>query len=290
MIESKRFGFTALVGEPNVGKSSILNSIMNKKLSIVSHKVQTTRFRLNGIMQIGNSQLAFIDTPGIGEARSLRDRGYNKIAWRSIHDANIVALVLDAKNGITEGTRMIVNRLKLNFPRNVNTIVIVNKIDLVDKVRILLLSEKISKDLGFEDIFYVSATKRLGLDDLKCWLASNIPYGDWLFENDQLSDAPLDFIFSEITREKIFLRLHDEIPYDIEVKTREWKNYKNHSCKIFQDIYVARASQKGIVLGKNGEVIKSISIKAREDMSNFLSKTVHLFLRVRLKKEMSREQ
>ena len=290
MAESKRFGFTALVGEPNVGKSSILNAMINKKLSIVSHKVQTTRFRLNGIMQVEKSQLVFIDTPGICETRSLRDRKYNKVAWRSIHEANIVALVLDAKNGITEGTNTIIKRLRSNFPKAVNTIAVVNKIDLADKLNILLLSEKISKDFGIEDIFYVSAKKRLGFDALKGWLASNVPHGDWLFEKDQLSDAPLNFIVSEITREKIFLRLHDELPYDIEVKTREWKNQKDDSCMIFQDIFVERASQKGIVLGKNGEAIKSISINAREDMSKFLSKKVHLFLRVKLKKAMSREQ
>ncbi len=284
MSKPKKFGFVALIGEPNVGKSSILNAIIEKKLSIVSHKVQTTRFRLNGITHVDNSQLVFIDTPGICEVHSLRNRAYNKVAWKSIYEANIIALVVDAKNGISEGTKLIVKRLKQNIQQDAHTIAIINKIDLSDKIKIFVLAKELSEMFGLVDIFYLSSKKKLGFEDLKRWLASNLPDGKWHYEKDKLSDASLNFIVSEITREKIFHRLHDELPYDLEVKTSEWRTVRGSSSKIFQDIYVERESQKRIVLGKNGEAIKNISIKAREDINRFLGKKIHLFLRVRVKK------
>ena len=284
MSKINKFGFVALMGEPNVGKSSILNTILEKKLSIVSHKVQTTRFRLNGILCERESQIAFIDTPGICDAKSLRERSYNKVAWQCIYDTNIVALVIDAKKGINNQTELIYKRLKSNSDDSIELVVILNKIDLVDKSKLLSLAAHVSKSYGISEIFFVSAKKRLGFDGLKKWLAENIPNGDWVFDAKQISDAPLNFVVGELTREKIFLRLHDELPYDLEVKTIEWKNNNDSSCSIFQDIYVSRDSQKGIVLGKKGEVIKKISIAARKEISNFLGKKVHLFLRVRSKK------
>ncbi len=283
MTTNEKFGFVALIGEPNVGKSSILNNFLDKKISIVSHKVQTTRFRLNGIIQVKSSQMAFIDTPGICDARTLKERSYNKVAWRSIHDANIVALVIDAKKGITDSTRLIAKRLKLNIVEHTNIIIVLNKIDLVDKERILQITSNIYDEFGNFDTFFVSARKGIGFDDFREWLASSIPDGKWFYKSDQLSDMPLEKIMAELTREKIFLRLHDELPYDLEVETVDLKK-ANNTYVIHQEIYVTRESQKGIVLGKNGRVIKEISIKARHEIENFLDQKVHLFLKVKLKK------
>ena len=175
MIADKKFGYIALIGEPNVGKSSILNNLLDKKISIVSHKVQTTRFRLNGIVQTGNSQMAFIDTPGICDAKNIKERSYNKVAWRSLHEADIVSLVIDAKKGITASTRLIVKRLKLNFGEKTNMIFVINKIDLVDKERIFLLASRIYQEFGNIEIFFVSARKGKGFDDFKKWLIINLP-------------------------------------------------------------------------------------------------------------------
>lgn len=280
----RKFGFVALIGEANVGKSSILNALLNKKLSIVSHKVQTTRFRLNGITRVANSQLAFIDSPGICDARNLRERAYNKVAWQCVSEADTVALIFDGKRGITQLSRLIVKRFKSNFSSGGQLIAIINKIDLVDKTKLLSLTQEISSEFGISDIFFVSAKKRLGLDDLKKWLAQNIPGGDWLYSDDLLSDSPLKFIVSEMTRGKIFLRLHDELPYDLEVVTTEMENTKDNGCKIFQEVYVLRESQKGIVLGKNGSAIKKISIEARKEIESFLERKTHLFLNVKLKR------
>ena len=283
MAANKKFGFIALIGEPNVGKSSMLNYLLEKKISIVSHKVQTTKFRLNGITQEGSSQMAFIDTPGICDARNLRERNYSKVAWRSIHDADIVALVVDAKNGITDSTRLIVKRLNLNFVENIKMIIVLNKIDLVDKERVLKLASDISEEFGNFDIFFVSARKGKGFDDFRKWLASNVPDGKWFYKSNQISDMPLDKIMAELTREKMFTRLHDELPYDLEVETIDWKR-ANNTYVVHQEIYVSRESQKGIVLGKNGRVIKEISIKARHEIESFLGQKVHLFLKAKLKK------
>ena len=282
----RKFGFVALIGEPNVGKSSVLNCLLKKKISIVSHKVQTTRFRLNGIIQARSSQIAFIDTPGICDARNLKERGYNKVAWRSIHDADIVALIIDARSGITNATRLIGNRLKLNFEEKTNMIVVLNKIDLVDKERIILLASDIDKEFGNLDTFFVSARKGIGFGDFRKWLASNTPHGKWLYKGNQLSDMPLGKIMAEMTREKIFIRLHDELPYELEVETVDWKRIHN-TYVVHQEVYVARESQKGIVLGKNGRVIKEISIKARYEIEKFLGQKVHLFLKAKLRSHKS---
>ena len=286
MAVKRKFGFVALIGEPNVGKSSVLNCLLEKKISIVSHKVQTTRFRLNGIIQAGSSQIAFIDTPGICDARNLKERSYNKVAWRSIHDANIVALIIDARSGITNATRLIGKRLKLNFEEKTNMIVVLNKIDLVDKERIFLLASDIYKEFGNSDTFFVSARKGIGFGDFRKWLASNIPDGKWLYKGNQLSDMPLGKIMAEMTREKIFIRLHDELPYELEVETVDWKRTHN-TYVVHQEVYVARESQKGIVLGKNGRVIKEISIKARYEIEKFLGQKVHLFLKAKLRSHKS---
>jgi GTPase len=277
---ARRCGFVAIIGAPNVGKSTLVNALTDGKVTIVSPKVQTTRTTIRGIAIVGNAQLVFVDTPGIFAPRRRLDRAMVAVAWSGAHDADIVALMLDARRGIDEDAAAIIAKLaEVAGPR----ILILNKIDLVDKPRLLGLVREANERLAFAATFLVSALNGDGVADIKTWLAGHVPAGPWLYPEDQISDAPLRALAAEITREKIYLRLHQELPYHSTVETDVWKELRDGAVRIEQTIYVERESQRKIVLGKGGRAIKTIGAQARKEISSLIEKPVHLFLFVKVR-------
>jgi GTP-binding protein Era len=275
-----RCGFVALIGSPNSGKSTLTNALVGAKVTIVTHKAQTTRGPVRGILLDGQSQVILVDTPGIFQPKRRLDRAMFATAWERAGDADIVALVIDAKRGLDDGLEPILSRLpQIKRP----TIAVLNKIDIVDKPELLCLTSELSAGKHFDEIFMVSALTGDGVGDLKTYLAQNVPAGPWLYPDDQLTDASLRQTAAEITREKLFLRLHDELPYSLTVETTEWKELNDGSVRIEQTIYVQRDSQKKIVLGAKGETIKRISMEAREDIATMAGVPAHLFLFVKVR-------
>jgi GTP-binding protein Era len=276
----RRCGFIALIGAPNVGKSTLINAIVGAKVTIVSHKVQTTRTLLRGIVTEGETQLIFIDTPGIFQPRRRLDRAMVTGAWTGANDADMAAILIDAKRGIDEETGAIIDQIvSLQRPK----ILIVNKIDLVEKPTLLALVKSATERAAFAATFMVSALTGDGVADLKHWLAGQAPVGPWHYPEDQITDAPLRQLAAEITREKLYLRLHQELPYQSTVETNSWKELKDGSVRIEQTIYVERASQRKIVLGKAGQTIKAIGAEARREIAGILEQPVHLFLFVKVR-------
>ena len=278
--EARRCGFIALIGAPNVGKSTLINALVGTKVTIVSHKVQTTRTLLRGIATEGNAQLVFIDTPGIFQPRRRLDRAMVKGAWAGAGDADIVGVLLDAERGLDPQTEAIIAQVAELERRK---ILIVNKIDLVAKPSLLALVQKVSERGAFAATFLVCALGGDGVADLKGWLAAQAPLGPWHYPQDQVMDAPLRQLAAEITREKLYLRLHQELPYQSTVETTAWKELKDGSVRIEQTIYVERESQRKIVLGKGGATIKSIGAQAREEIGEIVGQPVHLFLFVKVR-------
>ena len=275
-----RCGFVALIGSPNSGKSTLTNALVGAKVTIVTHKAQTTRGPVRGILLDGQSQVILVDTPGIFQPKRRLDRAMFATAWERAGDADIVALVIDGKRGLDDGLEPILLRLpQIKRP----TIAVLNKIDIVDKPELLRLTSELSAGKHFDEIFMVSALTGDGVGDLKTYLAQNVPAGPWLYPEDQLTDASLRQTAAEITREKLFLRLHDELPYSLTVETTEWKELNDGSVRIEQTIYVQRDSQKKIVLGAKGETIKRISMEAREDIAAMAGVPAHLFLFVKVR-------
>jgi GTP-binding protein Era len=275
-----RCGFVALIGAPNSGKSTLTNALVGAKVTIVTHKAQTTRGPVRGILLDEQSQVILVDTPGIFQPRRRLDRAMFATAWDRAADADIVALVIDAKRGIDEGLEPILSRLpEIKRP----TIAVLNKIDVVDKPELLRLTSELSTGKHFDQVFMVSALTGDGVADLKTHLAQQVPPGPWLYPEDQLTDASLRQAAAEITREKLFLRLHDELPYSLTVETTQWQELKDGSVRVEQTIFVQRDSQKKIVLGAKGETIKRISMEAREDIGVIADVTVHLFLFVKVR-------
>jgi GTPase len=276
----RRCGFIALIGAPNVGKSTLINAIVGAKVAIVSHKVQTTRTLLRGIATQADAQLVFIDTPGIFQPRRRLDRAMVTGAWMGAGDADIVGAMIDAKRGIDEETGALMERLAgLQRPK----ILIVNKIDLVAKPTLLTLVKDATERVRFAATFMVSALSGDGIADLRQWLAGEVPVGPWHYPEDQITDAPLRQLAAEITREKLYLRLHQELPYQSTVETNSWKELKNGSVRIEQTIYVERMSQRKIVLGKGGQTIKAIGAEARREIADITEQPVHLFLFVKVR-------
>jgi GTP-binding protein Era len=276
----RRCGFIALIGAPNVGKSTLINAIVGAKVAIVSHKVQTTRTLLRGIATQEDAQLVFIDTPGIFQPRRRLDRAMVAGAWTGAGDADIVGAMIDAKRGLDEETSALLERLAgLNQPK----ILIINKIDLVEKPTLLTLVKEAIERVPFAATFMVSALSGDGIADLKHWLSGHVPAGPWHYPEDQLTDAPLRQLAAEITREKLYLRLHQELPYQSTVETNSWKELKNGSVRIEQTIYVERMSQRKIVLGKGGQTIKAIGAEARREIAEIAEQPVHLFLFVKVR-------
>lgn len=275
-----RAGFVALIGEPNAGKSTLLNRMVGAKVSIVTHKVQTTRARIRGIAMEGQAQIIFVDTPGLFRPRRRLDRAMVAAAWGGAADADIVILLIEAHRGLTEGVQSILDALK---ERTGRVALAINKIDRVKAEELLALSQKLNEAFPFERTFMISAEKGYGCDDLKEWLAGELPEGPWLYPEDQIADLPLRMIAAEVTREKLTLRLHEELPYQLTVETERWEEKPDGSARIDQIIYVARDGHKGIILGKGGETIKAVGQQARADLTAFLERPVHLFLQVKVR-------
>ena len=276
----QRCGFVALIGAPNSGKSTLTNALVGTKVSIVTHKAQTTRGPVRGIVLAGDAQVILVDTPGIFQPKRRLDRAMAQAAWERAGDADIVALVVDAARGLDDKLEPIVEQLpELNRP----VIAVLNKIDLVKKPDLLKLTSDLLALKAFAEIFMVSALTGDGVDDLRAYLASAVPEGPWLFPEDQLSDASLRQTAAEITREKLFLRLHEELPYALTVETTEWKELKDGSVRIEQTIFVERESQRRIVLGAKGQMIKDIGQASREEIAEIAGTPVHLFLFVKVR-------
>jgi GTPase len=276
----RRCGFIALIGAPNVGKSTLINAIVGAKVAIVSHKVQTTRTLLRGIATQADAQLIFIDTPGIFQPRRRLDRAMVSGAWTGANDADMVGAVIDAKRGIDDESGALIERLAgMERPK----ILLVNKIDLVEKPTLLALVKDATERVTFAATFMVSALTGDGVADFKHWLAGQVPVGPWHYPEDQITDAPVRQLAAEITREKLYLRLHQELPYQSTVETSSWKELKNGSVRIEQTIYVERASQRKIVLGKGGQTIKAIGADARREIADIVEQPVHLFLFVKVR-------
>jgi len=282
MTEATRAGFIALIGEPNAGKSTLLNRMVGAKVSIVTHKVQTTRARIRGVAMEGQAQLVFVDTPGLFKPRRRLDRAMVAAAWSGASDADIVVLLVEAHRGITEGVGAILDGLA-ERTSGAPVVLAINKIDRVKSDALLGLTKELNDRFAFEETFMISAEKGHGVDALRGWLAGQVPEGPWLYPEDQLADAPMRQIAAEITREKLTLRLHQELPYQMTVETEKWEEQKDGSARIEQLIYVIRDGHKGIVLGAKGETIKAVGKAAREELVEFLGRKVHLFLQVKVR-------
>jgi len=275
-----RCGFIALIGAPNVGKSTLVNALVGTKVAIVSHKVQTTRALLRGIAVAGDAQLIFIDTPGIFDPKRRLDRAMVSQAWTSAQDADFVCALIDAKRAMDEETTALVERLSdVRQPK----LLVINKIDVVEKPELLALAKKVNERVPFAAVFMISALTGDGVADLKQWLAAHVPPGPWHYPEDQITDAPLRQLAAEVTREKLYLRLHQELPYQSTVETEQWTERKDGSVRIEQTIYVERESQRKIVLGKGGQTIKAIGAEARREIADILEQPVHLFLFVKVR-------
>jgi GTP-binding protein Era len=277
----QRCGFIAVIGAPNAGKSTLVNALVGAKVSIVSHKVQTTRVPVRGIANEGDSQLVFIDTPGVFAPKKRLETAMVEAAWGGARDADIVVLVVDAARGLDEEVAGIVTKLEgVKLPR----LLALNKIDrLQSREKLLELAADLNQKLQFDSVFMISATDGDGVEDLKHALAARMPPGPWHYPADDLTDAPLRLLAAEITREKIFHRLHDEVPYSSTVETTSWQERKDGSVRIEQTIFVARDGQKAIMLGKGGQTIKQVSMDSRRELTAILERPVHLFLFVKVR-------
>lgn len=282
-----RCGYVALIGAPNAGKSTLLNRVVGRKLAIVTPKAQTTRNRLLGIAIEGKSQLVYVDTPGIFAPRRRLDRAMVAAAWSGAEDADETVLLVDAARGIGADVRRILDRLA---ERGRTTILALNKIDLVRRDRLLGLAADLANAGKFDPVLMISGLSGDGVDDLKRHLAAAMPPGPWLFPEDQLSDAAERLIAAEITREQVFLQLHDELPYASTVETESWEDRRDGSVRIAQVIYVERPNQRAIVLGDHGQRIKSIGARARAELEHMLERRVHLFLFVKVRENWGEDR
>jgi GTP-binding protein Era len=284
--DAERCGFIALIGAPNAGKSTLLNALVGSKVSIVSHKVQTTRMLVRGIAVEGRAQLVFVDTPGIFTPRRRLDRAMVAGAWSGAQDADLTGLLIDARKGLDAEAEAILEKIG---GVNGKVFLVLNKIDLVDKETLLALAQAANERAAFAATFMVSALTGSGVADVKTWLAAQVPAGPWHYPEDQMSDAPLRQLAAEITREKLYHRLHQELPYQSTVETTDWKELKDGSVRIEQTIFVERESQRKIILGKGGQTIKAIGADARRDIAEAADARVHLFLFVKVREGWSED-
>jgi GTP-binding protein Era len=275
-----RCGFVALIGAPNVGKSTLVNALVGSKVTIVSRKVQTTRALIRGIVIENHAQIILVDTPGIFSPKRRLDRAMVSTAWSGAHDADLVCVLLDAKAGIDEEAEAILSKLaSVKHPK----ILVLNKIDLIPREKLLALAQTANDRMKFESTFMISALSGDGVDDLRKTLAKMVPAGPFHYPEDQMSDAPLRHLAAEITREKIYRQLHQELPYQSTVETDSWTERKDKSVRIEQTIFVERESQRKIVLGKGGAAIKSIGADSRKEIAEIVGVPVHLFLFVKVR-------
>jgi GTP-binding protein Era len=281
-----RCGFCAIIGAPNAGKSTLVNALAGAKISIVSHKVQTTRSRLRGIVISGESQIIFVDTPGIFKPKRRLDEAMVEGAWSGASEADAVILVCDVRRGVNEEVQAIIDGLKKS---HIQAFLALNKIDLIKVEDLLELSQKFNDAFPFRETFMISALNGSGVDKLKEKLAALMPLGPWLYEADQIADVPLRFLAAETTREKLYERLHEELPYASTVETENWEERKDGSVRIDQVIYVERDSQKKIVLGKSGQTIKALGQAARLELEKAFDRRVHLFLFVKVRENWAKD-
>jgi GTPase len=294
-MSDTRCGFVALIGAPNAGKSTLLNALVGSKISIVSRKAQTTRAAIRGVVLEGAAQIVFVDTPGLFAPKRRLDRAMASAAWGAAGDADVLALLIDAraeiaatgKSGesqkaadLSEATQTILSKLKDN---RAPKMLLINKVDLVDREGLLALSARLNAGLAFKETFMISAATGDGLERLRRDLAAMMPPGPWLYPEDQIADAPMRALAAEITREKLFERLHDELPYQTTVETESWKDLPDGSARIEQTIYVTRDSHKKIVIGEGGRTLKSIGSAARREIAEANETKVHLFLFVKVR-------
>lgn len=279
---STRCGFVALIGAPNAGKSTLLNRLVGGKVSIVSHKVQTTRALVRGIMVHEQTQIIFVDTPGLFQPKRRLDRAMVSKAWDGAGDSDVVALLIDAQKGVREDEERILTTLK---ERHQKVILLLNKIDMVKRESLLALVEKISSEVHFDQTFMISAANGDGCEDFLTYLAGDLPASPWLYPEDQMSDLPMRQLAAEVTREKLFERLHQELPYALTVETESWKELRGGDVRVEQTVFVQRDSHKKILLGKAGQTIKAVSQAARKDLQTMLEQKVHLFLFVKVREK-----
>ena len=280
---STRCGFVALLGAPNAGKSTLLNALVGAKISIVTHKVQTTRSRIRGIALEGPSQIIFVDTPGIFTPKRRLERAMVAAAWSGAQDADALVLLYDsAQRDMDPDTRLILDGLKA---RDRKAILALNKVDLMKRERLLETAGRFEAEGLFSHIFMISALTGDGVADLRARLAEGMPEGPWLYPEDQLSDLPQRLLAAEVTREKLFLRLHQELPYSLTVETGDWQDFEDGSVRIEQTVFVARKTHKGMCLGKGGRTIKAVREAAQGDLETLLDRTVHLFLIVKVREK-----
>ncbi|WP_319410344.1 GTPase Era [uncultured Cohaesibacter sp.] len=273
-------GYVALIGAPNAGKSTLVNELVGSKVSIVTHKVQTTRSLIRGIALKENKQVIFVDTPGIFAPKRRLETAMVNTAWGGAKDADVIGMIVDARKGVNEQIENILDRLKdIKLPK----VLILNKIDLVKRDSLLALAQQLNDRIDFDQTFMVSALNGDHTDDLMDYFADHMPKGPWLYPEDMISDLPMRQLAAEITREKVFLRLHQELPYASTVETEKWEQKPDGSVRIEQVLYVERANQKMIVLGKGGSTIKAISTAARKELMELLETNVHLFLFVKVR-------
>jgi len=281
-VDNKKCGFIAVLGAPNAGKSTLVNQMVGTKVSIVSPKVQTTRSRIMGIAVQGNTQLVFVDTPGIFQPRRRLDRAMVAAAWGGASDADIILLIVDAEKGNCRDTQSIIERMKTEGKR---AHLVLNKIDQVAKETLLGLAQSFNEEGVFDEIFMISALKGKGVKDLMKFLTANMPEGPWHFPEDQVSDITERLLAAEITREKLYLQLRQELPYATTVETETWEERDDGSVKIEQVIFVERESQKSIILGKGGQQIKKLGSQSRLELEEILDRRVHLFLFVKVREK-----
>jgi GTP-binding protein Era len=275
-----RCGFVALIGAPNAGKSTLINRLVGVKVSIVSRKVQTTRSQIRGIVTRDNSQIIFVDTPGIFKPKRRLDRAMVKSAWGGAGDADIVCLLIDARKGVDEENSEILDNLAGHSRRRC---LILNKIDTIEREKLLELARTINERCPFEETYMISALDGSGVDSMAQSLAGKMAPGPWLYPEDQLADAPMRSLAAEITREKLFDRLHEELPYQLTVETEQWKDLPDGSARIEQTIYVSREGHKKIVIGEGGRNLKAIGMAARKEIAEAADQKVHLFLFVKVR-------
>lgn len=282
-----RCGFCAIIGAPNAGKSTLVNQLTGSKVSIVSHKVQTTRARIRAIAIAGNAQIVLVDTPGIFKPRRTLDRAMVDNAWGGAGDADAVVLLVDGRPGLTDEAKAILAQLQNSKTK---AVLVINKIDLMSRERLLEVAAEFNAAYHFEQTFMVSALNGSGTQDLLTYLGGKMPEGPWLYPEDQVADVQLRFMAAEMTREVIYERLHEELPYASTVETETWEERKDGSVKIGQIIFVERDSQKAIVLGKGGQTVKLLGQMARKEMEAQFGRKVHLFLFVKVRENWAEDK